>query len=362
IEFTLLHLDRRDDNALAMTKFLLNEFPLWQNIAWRAAANATSHYQKNLGEWLDQPHAFTFESREAINHLMYFLKNARLTADSECLAPHQRLRLLQRHYQTITLLDMIDYFDSLIERILVGWIGGEEMSRSLAYLHGTERFWDQRIKGKQFFQRLRAFSKSKGVTDWDQLLELMLIILLEMSRLFSESRDEPIELDSVTGEKLDERERLWAYVVEGFCTALVSEMGLDSFKWLDQRGWFKWHNKYTEFPGLKNEIPIFWLENTDIIHPNVWRMMSEHFTRAFGAWYWQSDDNARDSFSTLVEILAGIGGEEEQAFVIYLLYHVKLYSSNNQQLDEYFFLLANSLQRDGAAEVRLAWKRTFGRK
>jgi hypothetical protein len=350
LEFTILRLDQvavsgksgEPNRAAAtcvqqMTQFVVTKLDMIRPNIWLAAAKASPTYQQELSQWLESQASLTFGQREELHRYMYFLKNARLPGPRPGIPPHLRLKLLRPYYSKIGEMRLDKYFASLVEHILVGWVGGQEVARAIAYLYGTECFWDAERWGGWAFGRLHSWASDGGDVDWDTLVSLMLVMLAEVSQVLRESRMLPTKTNQ-TGEQMRERDRLWAWVIANFCESIVTNKVLRSFHWLAEHRWFRWPDRHVE------------------MHPEVTTVMEEQLTTELGRWYRKANQEGKNDYITMIEILVGLGSGLERATAVFLIYHTIPNNRPNLRLDDRLWDLLDALRRDDAPEVEGVWR------
>lgn len=350
LEFTILRLDQvavsgksgESSRAAAtcvqqMTQFVVTKLDMIRPNIWLAAAKASPTYQQELSQWLESQASLTFGQREELHRYMYFLKNARLPGPRPGIPPHLRLKLLQPYYSKIGEMRLDKYFASLVEHILVGWVGGQEVARAIAYLYGTECFWNAEKWGGWAFELLLSLAAYDGVVDWDTLVQWMLVMSAEVSQVLKEPRMLPAKKNQ-TGEQMRERDRLWAWVIANFCDSVVTDKALRSFNWLAEHRWFPWPDRHVE------------------MHPEVTTVMEEQLTTELGRWYRKANQEGKNDYITMIEILVGLGSGPEKATAVFLIYHTIPNNRPNLRLSDRLWDLLDALRRDDAPDVEGVWR------
>lgn len=229
------------------------------------------------------------------------------------------------------------YFTSLVEHILIGWVGGDEIARATAYLYGTESFWDTEEWSGWVFKRLCSLSACDGNVNWDTLVGWMLTGLAETSQMF-EDRQSLLAQSNRDEEEMDERDRVWAKVVGKFCVAVVEDKEVQSINCLDEHNWFEWSDQHSK------------------AHSVVERIMEEQLTTALGRWYREADHQSKDDYITKIEIMVWLGTGLEKVTAVFLIYHTIPNTRPDLRLDDYLWCLFDALHSDDDPEVKQIWR------
>jgi hypothetical protein len=350
VEFAILCLDQKaareesleskkvaDDCLLSLSQLVIAEMNEIRSSVWLAAAKASSAYHRKLGGWLDSESTLPLEKREELHRFMYFLKNARLQMAETDLPPHLRLKLLQPYYSLIGQMGLASYFGNLVGHILADWVGGEEIARSVAYLYGTECFWDARQWGSWAYKKLESLARRNGHTDWDLIMQWMRIVVSEVSQLLTTS-EARLASPCQAHERMHEHDRLWAWVVGSFCEAIKDEVGLQGLDWLAENGWFHWSDQAT------------------YLAHGVVDATEERTTSVMGKWY-RSEANQAEKGDYVDKIEALMQGDgKPKATAILLIYHT-VAKDAGQKLDAVaLWNLLDALRWDTDLEVEELWQ------
>jgi hypothetical protein len=309
---------------------ILEKEKLRSNI-WLVAAKASSDLQRELGFWLLNQPLQNFKERQELLHYMYFIKNIWITS-ADIFKPHLRIKLLQPYYPKIGDYSLQEYFQSMLENILPEWLEEQEYAKSVAYLLGSEAYLQQNYH-ENVGARFIALTTLDGKIEWNKFIHLILVMLVEISKIYDDR-----ENFQLAQSETDEREKLWSYVIQDFCSRITKKLNLECIELMDENGWFSWSR------------------DSQISQQIVVKIMEEQFTTSLGQWFRDKDRANKDNFIKMVEQMVTTENAKKKITVIFLIYHTISNKKLDAKIDDRLWPILKDLHSCQYPEIQRVWR------